>query len=154
MSIAAQISTVHLLVPTIEPDPIEIDPRPCGECGLTINRHERIDTPEGPEFRCLNLHPDEMTLIELERRVELIRQIEVAEIFARLEEMDNPSKRLPAPREPKPYRTPQSTVDAFWYVVRQDDTAKLEDWLAAHPRDAGYLVKRLEEKTQQKAKAR
>jgi RecA-family ATPase len=36
----------------IELDPIEIDPRPCGLCGLTIDRHIQIDTPEGPEFEC------------------------------------------------------------------------------------------------------
>ena len=35
-----------------EPDPIDIDPRPCSLCGLTIDRHIRIDTPEGPEFEC------------------------------------------------------------------------------------------------------
>jgi hypothetical protein len=136
------------------PDPIEMDPRPCGCCGRAIDYHRMVDGGEGPEFFCADLSPDEMTLEELERRAELIRQIEVAEIFARLEAMANPSKRRPAPPEPKPYRTPQSTVDAFWYVVRQDDTAKLEEWLAAHPRDAGYLVKRLQEKTQQEAKAR
>ena len=36
----------------IELDPIEIDPRPCGLCGCTIDQHERVDTPEGPEFFC------------------------------------------------------------------------------------------------------
>jgi hypothetical protein len=35
-----------------EPEPIEIDPRPCERCGLTIDKHIRIDTPEGPEFDC------------------------------------------------------------------------------------------------------
>ncbi len=37
----------------IEPEPIEIDPRPCSRCGLTIDRHERDDTPEGPLFFCI-----------------------------------------------------------------------------------------------------
>jgi RecA-family ATPase len=36
----------------IEPDPIEIDPRPCGKCGRTIDLHVRADTDEGPEFFC------------------------------------------------------------------------------------------------------
>jgi hypothetical protein len=130
-----------------ERDPIELDPRPCGACGLTINRHERIDTPEGPEFRCLNLHPDEMTLIELERRAELIQQIEVAEIFARLEAMDDPSKRQPSrERVAKPYRTPQATIDAFWYVAGLDDSAYLAGWLAQHPLDAPALQKLWEAK--------
>jgi len=35
-----------------EPDPIEMDPRPCMECGRTIDQHQRVDTPEGPEFLC------------------------------------------------------------------------------------------------------
>jgi RecA-family ATPase len=35
-----------------EPNPIEIDPRPCALCGLTIDKHIRIDTPEGPFFDC------------------------------------------------------------------------------------------------------
>jgi RecA-family ATPase len=37
---------------TFEPDPLEIDPRPCGDCGRTIDQHRRVDTPEGPEFFC------------------------------------------------------------------------------------------------------
>jgi hypothetical protein len=128
------------------PDPIELDPRPCECCGRAIDNHRMVDEGEGPEFFCASLSPDDLTLEELERRAELIRQIEVDEIFARLDAMDNFSKRRPAPREPKPYRTPQSTVDAFWYVVRQGNTAQLESWLANHPCDAGYLVKRLQEK--------
>jgi hypothetical protein len=126
---------------------IAIDPRSCEHCGLTIDRHRMVDDGDGPIFYCLDVSSNELTLEELERRAELIRQIEVAEIFARLEAMDDPSRRPPPPRsKPKPYRTPQSTIDAFWYVVREGNTEKLEDWLAAHPRDAGYLVKRLQEK--------
>jgi len=36
----------------LEPDPLEIDSRHCGECGLRIDQHRRVDTPEGPEFFC------------------------------------------------------------------------------------------------------
>jgi hypothetical protein len=32
--------------------PIEIDPRPCGLCGLTIDRHDMVDAGEEPEFFC------------------------------------------------------------------------------------------------------
>ena len=46
----------------VHPAPIEIDPRPCGLCGLTINRHEMVDDGEGPDFFCADLSPDEMTL--------------------------------------------------------------------------------------------
>jgi len=42
------------------------------------------------------------------------------------------------PDAPRPYRTPQSTVDAFWYVVGSDPD-KLSQWLADHPRDAAHL---------------
>lgn len=139
---------------TPEPDPLEIDSRPCGECGLTIDRHRRVDTPEGPEFFCADLSPDDMTLDELERRAELGRQEEVAAIFARLEAMDDPSKRSPpAARgpEPKPYRTPQSTIDAFWYVVRLEDPDYLKRWLERHPRDAETLCKLWEGKNAVKA---
>ena len=31
--------------------------------------------------------------------------------------------------KPRPYRTPQSTIDAFWYLVQLNDTARLKAWL-------------------------
>lgn len=43
--------------------------------------------------------------------------------------------------KPRPYQTPQATVDAFFYVVRQDDADRLNRWLADHPRDAAHLHK-------------
>jgi hypothetical protein len=128
------------------PDPLEIDPRPCECCGLTIDRHEMVDDGEGPEFFCVDLPPDEMTLLELERRAELIRLVEVAEIMARMEAMDDPSKRLPPPAEPRPYRTPQATIDAFWWVVGLGDPERFKAWLAARPDDAPFLLKLLEDK--------
>jgi hypothetical protein len=39
------------------------------------------------------------------------------------------------------YHPPQSTIDAFWYVVRLDDAEYLKRWLAQHPRDAEALCK-------------
>jgi hypothetical protein len=42
---------------------------------------------------------------------------------------------------PRRYRTAQSTIDAFWYVVRLDDPDYLARWLADHPRDAAHLLK-------------
>lgn len=129
----------------IYPDPVEIDPRDCELCGRTIDQHECIDRGEGPEFFCHDLPLDELTLPELERRAELIRQIDVAEIFARLEAMDDPSKRSqPVPAKPPPYRPAQSTIDAFWYVVRLDDVGRLKAWLADHPKDAPLLLAMLE----------
>jgi hypothetical protein len=137
--------TLHLV--TIDPDdPIEIDQRPCELCGLTIDRHDMVDDGEGPIFYCPDLSPDEMTLVELERRAELRRQEEVAAIFARLEAMDDPSKRLPPPREPEPYRPAQSTVDAFWFVVGLRDPERFKVWLADRPKDAPFLLELLETK--------
>ena len=78
----------------VELDPIEIDPRPCGECGLTIDRHRRVDTPEGPEFFCADLSLDEMTLDELERRAELRRQEDIAWILARMDAFESGWIRL------------------------------------------------------------
>jgi hypothetical protein len=126
------------------PHPIEIDPRACSVCGATLDRHESIDDGDGPIHYCLP--PDEMTMLELERRVEMVRQIEVAAIYARLEAMDDPSKRLSPPAEPRPYRTPQATVDAFWFVVGLQDPERFKAWLAARPDDAPFLLKLLEGK--------
>jgi hypothetical protein len=125
----------------IEIDPLVIDPRECGECGLTIDQHRRVDTPEEPEFLCVDLPLDEMPTPELERRAELIRLVEVAEIMARLEAMDDPSKRLPRRSEPEPYRPAASTIAAFKYVCSLNDADYLARWLANHPADAPELFK-------------
>ena len=49
--------------------------------------------------------------------------------------------------EPKPeYRTPQSTIDAFFgWIVRQDTETQAR-WLAQHPKDEAYLRKLWSEK--------
>src|SRR5207248_7342383 len=100
--------TMHLV--SVEPSPLELDPRPCELCGLTIDRHEMVDDGEGPIFYCPDLPPDEMTLDELERRAELIRQIEIAEIMARMDAMDLVAAPEPVrPVAKQPYRTPQAT---------------------------------------------
>jgi hypothetical protein len=147
-----------LLVPL----PIELDPRPCQLCGLTIDRHNMVDADEGPEFLCP--WPDEMTLDELERRAELEREIEIAAMVREME-LNDPRDRWkhtgePAPshavrngpfepwpyRAPEPYRTLQVTIDAFWYVVALKNPEKLSAWLRDHPRDTSFLLKLLEAK--------
>lgn len=52
----------------------------------------------------------------------------------------------PQPEWPprRPYQTPESTVDAFNYVVRQGDPARLAAWLRNHPDDASTLLRTLE----------
>jgi hypothetical protein len=131
----------------IQLQPIAIDPRPCELCGLTIDRHDMDDDGDGPLFFCADISPDEMTLDELERRAELIRQEEVAAILARLEVMDDPSKRLPPRSELEPYRPAQSTVAAFQYVVALDELERLKAWLADRPKDTPLLLALLESLT-------
>ena len=130
----------------IAPLPIEIDPRPCGWCGLTIDRHRMTDEGEGPEFFCLDLPVDELTLDELERRAELRRQEDVAAIVARWEATDCNTDLRPSIRTSEPYRAAQSTRDAFFYVVALDDVDRLKAWLDDHPLDAPTLLKLLEAK--------
>jgi hypothetical protein len=141
----------------IQPMPIEIDPRPCELCGLTIDRHQMIDEGEGPEFLCLDVPVDELTLDELERRAELRRQEEIA-AMVRDWAMADPRDRwrhtggpMPAIQSDslsrqEPYATPQSVVDAFWFVASLDDPDRLKHWLDDHPRDVAALQKLWEDK--------
>jgi hypothetical protein len=48
--------------------------------------------------------------------------------------------------KPRPYRTPQSTIDAFWYLVQINEPDRLKAWLAARPLDAPTLLKLYEER--------
>jgi hypothetical protein len=48
--------------------------------------------------------------------------------------------------KPRPYRTAESTIDAFWYLVRLGDDDRLKAWLADHMRDAPTLRKLYEER--------
>jgi len=127
----------------IDLDLLEIDPRPCELCGLTIGRHEMVDHGEGPEFFCADLSPDEMTLPELERRAELRRQEEIAAILAAMRECPPLAPRS----EPEPYRPAQSTVDAFRLLAARADVGHLKAWLADRPKDAPLLLALLESPT-------
>jgi hypothetical protein len=128
------------VVPTV-PELLAIDPRPCTLCGLTIDQHEMIDRGEGPEFFCLDLSPDEMTLPELERRAELRRQEDIAAILARWEAMPTYE---PPPSRPEQYRPAASTVDAFRLLASGKDAGRLKAWLAERPKDAPLLLALLE----------
>jgi hypothetical protein len=141
---------------TATPAPIMMDPRPCGLCGLTEDRHEMVDDGEGPLHYCLDWLPDDLTTLELERRAVLIEREEVramVELWERADPRDawrHTGEHPPRSTEPVPqarsYGTPQSTVDAFWYVVALKDTDKLSAWLRDHPRDTLFLLKLLEAK--------
>jgi hypothetical protein len=44
----------------------------------------------------------------------------------------------------RPYRTPQSTVDVFRYLVKLNDPGRPKEWLKARPMDVPTLRKLLE----------
>ena len=46
----------------------------------------------------------------------------------------------------RPYRTAQSTIDAFWYLVRLNDPDRLKAWLKDRPQDRQTLLKLYEER--------
>jgi|SRR3954451_25113015 hypothetical protein len=73
---------------------------------------------------------------------QLVRQWELADPRDRWRWTGElPPKPEPVPEWParERYRTPQATVDAFWFVVRLDNSDYLADWLMQHPLDAKYL---------------
>jgi hypothetical protein len=49
------------------------------------------------------------------------------------------NKILPFEPRPRPYQTPASTIDAFWYLVRLNEPARLKAWLLDHPHDVRFL---------------
>jgi hypothetical protein len=134
-------------VPDIaELTPVEIDPRPCQLCGLTIDQHIMIDDGEGPGFFCEATDS---------HAIDLVRQWELADPRDAWRHTGEP----PPPEivrnsdisgkqanTPPPYRTPQATVDAFWYVVSLCNPERLKAWLVDHPQDAPFLLKLLEGK--------
>jgi hypothetical protein len=77
--------------------------------------------------------------IPSDRAAQLVRQLKLADPRDRWRHTGElpPGSDLgvPAPR----HRAPQATIDAFWYVVRQDDAEYLGRWLANHPLDASHL---------------
>jgi hypothetical protein len=131
------------------PEPIEIDPRSCEHCGLTIDQHFRVDTFEGPEYFC--------------QPIEVLMHLHTAQ-QVRQWEMDDPRDRWRHTGEkapsiaarnsdigakhapPRPYVTPEATVNAFLYVARNHDAAYLARWLEQHPQDIATLTKLWEAK--------
>jgi hypothetical protein len=144
------------VVSTAAPAPIMMDPRPCGLCGLTIDRHEMDDDGDGPLFYCPDLSPDEMTLPELERRAELIQREQIRAMVEQWERADprdawmhtgeapppDSIRNGPAPEPAQQSNRPaQSTIDAFLHLARYD-RGRLAAWLANHPQDVrGELFK-------------
>jgi hypothetical protein len=52
---------------------------------------------------------------------------------------------------PRPYRTAQSTIDAFWYLVGLNDPDRLKAWLQAHPKDQQFLYQLWKARKHEKA---
>jgi hypothetical protein len=125
--------------PLRTPAPLEIDPRPCELCGRTIDQHQCIDHGDGPEFFCL---PDDdiVRLWEMADPRDAWRHTGEAPPPAHVRNSDIAAKPAPAPRL---YSTPQSTIDAFSYLCREGDTAKLAEWMKRHPADTPFLLKTL-----------
>src|SRR5260370_17933097 len=94
------------------PDPLEMDPRPCEWCGLTIDRHRRVDTAVGPEFFCedleIQIHLDAAPLV---RRWELADSRDAWRHTG-----EPPPKARDVPKvPPDPYRTPHTTIYPFFF---------------------------------------
>ena len=90
--------------------------------------------------------------MEVEEFTPVVRMLRAADLIAQWERADprdcwrhtgeHPPRTVETPRAAaQPYQTPQSTVDAFWYVVRLDDPDYLARWLEQHPLDASALCK-------------
>ena len=121
---------------TLDPDPLEIDPRPCEWCGLTIDQHIMVDDGDGPEFFCEEIHP---------HGADLVRQWEMQDPR---DAWRHTGETAPAAsfRNSKPsivpraYRTPKATIDACMWLARYRDLAALREWLRDHRKDAPYLL--------------
>ena len=125
----------------IDFDPLEMDPRMCELCGLTVDRHEMVDDGEGPIFYCPEFDVDDDV-------ADIVRRLELADPRDRWKhtgEPPPPSSNIPDVVR-RPYRTAESTVAAFWYVVSLNDLEYLKAWLADHPADAPTLLELLESK--------
>lgn len=93
--------------------PIEIDPRPCGQCGLTIDRHHRVDTPDGPDFFCSDAEAEVQraaTAMRLRMELNDSRDRDVARVELGTIAADEP----PFPQGPEAYGLPAAEP-------RQDD---------------------------------
>jgi hypothetical protein len=141
--------------------PIEIDPRPCQWCGLEIDHHHMIDDGDGPHHFCISevyeriaagkvKNPKGLFVLGWNSGIDFsLHHVAEEEISMIMEgimiEPDCVPSIIP-PRAPEPYRTPQSTIDTFKYLVRFNDPERLKAWLADRPQDAPTLLKLLESK--------
>jgi hypothetical protein len=135
----------HPVAYTLKPEPIEIDPRPC-VCGYMIDRHLRVDTPEGPEFYCQDIEADELAY-------SLVRDWEAADLRDRWRyageapppvSVRNSDITARSESRPRSYEPATSTIDTFWFLVALAEPQRLKTWLADRPKDAAFLLRLLE----------
>jgi hypothetical protein len=110
-----------------EPKPVEIDPQTCELCGCRIEDLEEL----------IYVRADD-----------LIAQWERADPRDRWRYTGSqpPREVESVPTAAQPYRTPESVIQAFWYVVGLNDSEYLARWLADHAIDAPHLRKLVESK--------
>jgi hypothetical protein len=116
----------------------------CQLCGRPIEEHSRVDTFDGSIFLCE----------EVRLSGDLVRQWELADLRDAWRHTGEPpppasvrnSDISAAPAKAPQCRTPQSVIDAFFYVLKTKDAAGIAEWLAAHPQDERYLQKIWEQK--------
>jgi hypothetical protein len=116
----------------IERAPLEIEP--CELCGCAIE-----DLEELIYLRAADL----VTQWELADPRDAWRHTGEPAPAASVRNSDISAKPASATR---PYRTPQATIKAFWYVAGLDDAGYLKRWLAQHPLDVETLQKLWEAK--------
>jgi hypothetical protein len=116
----------------------KIDLDPCQLCGRTIDEHFRVDTFDGQILLCDDGPGDRVRQWELADPRDRWRHTGEAPPS---EIVRNSAIGIPMSIAARPYRTPQSTIDAFWFVARQDDPDRLKSWLLRHPSDAPALCK-------------
>jgi hypothetical protein len=130
---------MKLRVAPQDPSPIEIEPRPCDWCGLTIDQHVMVDNGEGPEFFCQKINPHAANLVlqwELQDKRDAWRHTNRAPPPASIRNSDLAGTA----DKPRSYRTPQSTIDAFMWLASYRDVSELREWLRHHPKDAAFLL--------------
>ena len=117
---------------SFEIDPVEIDPRP----EALLDSDEIIRSEEISE---------EIERLIYLRACDLVAQWELADDRDRWRHTGEPPPRMVETlrAQVRPYRTPQCTIDAFWYVVELSNPDKLTGWLDDHPQDAAFLLKLL-----------
>ena len=123
-----------------EPSPIDIDPRPCDWCGFTIDQHVLVDEGDGPVFFCEDISPYAANLVvqwEMQDPRDAWRHTGETPPPVAFRNADCTG----TPEAVRHYRTPQATVEAFFYVARTKDAEGIAEWLASHPRDAQHLHK-------------